>query len=59
MSDPSAIDPGWCPELKPGMIVRHDERRDTDLLMMPERAVILNTTAAAILALCGRSPRRR
>ena len=57
MSQPANIDPQWRPALRRGVVLRYDNRRHAHLLVMPERAVVLNTTAAAILSLsnCRRS----
>jgi pyrroloquinoline quinone biosynthesis protein D len=52
MSAAPPLGRSWCPALKPGAVLRWDEIRETDLLVMPERAVILNATGAAILGLC-------
>jgi len=51
MSQPANIDPRWRPALRRGVVLRHDNRRNADLLVMPERVAVLNTTAAEILAL--------
>ena len=52
MTESSAVEQGWYPTLRPGTLLRRDEIRETDLLVMPERAVVLNATGAAILELC-------
>jgi pyrroloquinoline quinone biosynthesis protein D len=51
MTQAAQPDPGWCPALRPGVMLRHDKRRHTYVLVMPERAVVLNATAAVILSL--------
>lgn len=38
--------------MRTGALLRRDEVRKVDMLLMPERAVALNDTGAAILALC-------
>lgn len=43
---------GWQPRLCRGAVVRHDPARDVELLLLPERVVKLNESAAAILRLC-------
>jgi pyrroloquinoline quinone biosynthesis protein D len=40
------------PRLARGAVLRHDDVRDQDLLLVPERVVKLNGSGAAILALC-------
>jgi pyrroloquinoline quinone biosynthesis protein D len=40
------------PRLARGAVLRHDDVRDQDLLLLPERVVKLNGSGAAILALC-------
>ncbi|MGW1373224.1 pyrroloquinoline quinone biosynthesis peptide chaperone PqqD [Streptomyces sp. NPDC002446] len=42
----------WCPALAPGVHLRHDRVRDTDLLLLPERVVVLEGGAGAVLRLC-------
>jgi pyrroloquinoline quinone biosynthesis protein D len=42
----------WCPRLVPGIMLRHDQTRDKDLLLMPERVVVLNEGAGRIVGLC-------
>jgi len=45
--------PGEAPvALRRSIVLRHDSVRGTDVLVMPERVVVLNRTAAEILALC-------
>jgi pyrroloquinoline quinone biosynthesis protein D len=41
-----------APRLVRKAVLRHDDLRQTDLLLLPERVVKLNPTAAAILRLC-------
>ncbi|MEV7011875.1 pyrroloquinoline quinone biosynthesis peptide chaperone PqqD [Streptosporangium sp. NPDC051022] len=42
----------WRPALAPAIVLRHDSVRGADLLVMPERIVVLNGEAAAVLRLC-------
>lgn len=42
----------WRPALAPAVHLRHDRVRDTDLLLLPERVVVLEGNAAAVLELC-------
>jgi pyrroloquinoline quinone biosynthesis protein D len=48
----SAEDGGWRPALTRFVILRRDRVRDAELLLMPERAVLLNEEAGRILRLC-------
>ncbi len=42
----------WRPALVPAAMLRHDAVRDAELLLLPERVVVLSDTAAQILKLC-------
>ncbi|MFR0354095.1 pyrroloquinoline quinone biosynthesis peptide chaperone PqqD [Streptomyces sediminimaris] len=42
----------WRPRLAPATVLRHDRARDTDLLLVPERVVVLRGAAGAVVALC-------
>jgi pyrroloquinoline quinone biosynthesis protein D len=42
----------WRPALSRSAMLRHDPVRQADLLIVPERIVVLNEEAAAIVALC-------
>ncbi|WP_405672846.1 pyrroloquinoline quinone biosynthesis peptide chaperone PqqD [Streptomyces sp. NBC_01530] len=42
----------WRPVPAPGIVLRHDHARDTDLLLLPERVVVLKGGAGAVVALC-------
>ena len=44
--------PEWRPALARSIVLRHDTVDDTDLLVMPERVVVLNDQAGQILRLC-------
>jgi len=43
---------GWRPAVAPSVLLRHDRVRGADLLVLPERVVVLRGSAAAILRLC-------
>jgi pyrroloquinoline quinone biosynthesis protein D len=45
-------EPQWRPRLAPAIVLRHDRVRDADLLVMPERVVVLAGRAGAVLGLC-------
>jgi pyrroloquinoline quinone biosynthesis protein D len=48
---------GWRPALARSVVLRHDRVRRTDLLVLPERVVVLKGRAADVLRLCdGRRP---
>ncbi|MEN8654631.1 pyrroloquinoline quinone biosynthesis peptide chaperone PqqD [Streptomyces sp. 21So2-11] len=42
----------WHPALVGSAMLRHDDVRDTDLLLLPERVVVLHGPAGSILRLC-------
>ncbi|MEV5751175.1 pyrroloquinoline quinone biosynthesis peptide chaperone PqqD [Actinoallomurus sp. NPDC052308] len=42
----------WRPALAASIVLRRDRVRDRDLLVMPERVVVLNAEAGRILRLC-------
>ncbi|MFI0776700.1 pyrroloquinoline quinone biosynthesis peptide chaperone PqqD [Streptomyces sp. NPDC021212] len=42
----------WRPALAPAVRLRHDRVREVDLLVMPERVVVLRGTAGTVLRLC-------
>lgn len=42
----------WRPALSHSALLRHDPVRQADLLIVPERIVVLNEEAAAIVGLC-------
>jgi pyrroloquinoline quinone biosynthesis protein D len=50
MSEELGLD--YRPRLARKARLRHDSVRDTDLLLLPETVVKLNSTGAAILRLC-------
>ncbi|MFD5433980.1 pyrroloquinoline quinone biosynthesis peptide chaperone PqqD [Kitasatospora sp. NPDC127067] len=42
----------WRPRLAAAVVLRHDRLRGKDLLVVPERVVVLNGRAATVLWLC-------
>jgi pyrroloquinoline quinone biosynthesis protein D len=42
----------WRPRSAPGIVLRHDRIRGTDLLLLPERVVVLKGSAGRIIRLC-------
>ncbi|MFF4571673.1 pyrroloquinoline quinone biosynthesis peptide chaperone PqqD [Streptomyces sp. NPDC001410] len=42
----------WRPALARGVLLRHDPVRDTDLLLLPERVVVLHGSGGAVLGRC-------
>ncbi|MER6419778.1 pyrroloquinoline quinone biosynthesis peptide chaperone PqqD [Streptomyces sp. NPDC001137] len=42
----------WRPALSRGVVLHHDRVRDTDLLLLPERVVVLRGSAGPVLGLC-------
>ncbi|MFD3581201.1 pyrroloquinoline quinone biosynthesis peptide chaperone PqqD [Streptomyces sp. NPDC058683] len=42
----------WRPELARAVVLRHDRVRGTDLLLLPERVVVLHGQAGGVLRLC-------
>jgi pyrroloquinoline quinone biosynthesis protein D len=42
----------WSPALSRSVMLRHDRVRGTDLLLMPERVVVLRGSAGEVLRLC-------
>ncbi|MFD6992430.1 pyrroloquinoline quinone biosynthesis peptide chaperone PqqD [Streptomyces sp. NPDC059943] len=45
-------DSDWKPVLSRSVVLRHDRVRDTDLLVLPERVVVLQGDAGSVLRLC-------
>ncbi|MBT2364399.1 pyrroloquinoline quinone biosynthesis peptide chaperone PqqD [Streptomyces sp. ISL-10] len=45
-------DRAWRPVLSRSVMLRHDPVRDTDLLVLPERVVVLHGAAGPALRLC-------
>ncbi|MFD9905495.1 pyrroloquinoline quinone biosynthesis peptide chaperone PqqD [Streptomyces sp. NPDC059063] len=50
MSDLVRLD--WRPALHRSVLLRHDRVRGVDLLVLPERVVVLRGAAGSIVALC-------
>ena len=48
----SGLPTGWRPSLNRGAVLRHCPVRNAELLIVPERIVVLNDEAAAIVRLC-------
>ncbi|MGW2464759.1 pyrroloquinoline quinone biosynthesis peptide chaperone PqqD [Streptomyces sp. NPDC004457] len=42
----------WCPALAPALMLRHDAVRGTDLLVLPERVVVLEGHGGVVVSLC-------
>lgn len=42
----------WRPALSPVIVLRHDDVRGTDLLVLPERVVVLTGKAGTVVGLC-------
>ncbi|GGW12499.1 hypothetical protein GCM10018980_04610 [Streptomyces capoamus] len=42
----------WCPALAPALLLRHDPVRGADLLVLPERVVVLQGHGGAVVGLC-------
>ncbi|MEU2616638.1 pyrroloquinoline quinone biosynthesis peptide chaperone PqqD [Streptomyces sp. NPDC007157] len=42
----------WRPALARAVVLRHDRVRGTDLLLLPERVVVLHGRAGGVLRLC-------
>lgn len=42
----------WRPALARGVVLRYDRVRGADLLLLPERVVVLDGSAGAVLRLC-------
>ncbi|MFE0457482.1 pyrroloquinoline quinone biosynthesis peptide chaperone PqqD [Streptomyces sp. NPDC058914] len=47
-----APDGAWRPALAPALVLRHDRVRGTDLLVLPERVVVLQGHAGQVVGLC-------
>ncbi|MFD5892907.1 pyrroloquinoline quinone biosynthesis peptide chaperone PqqD [Streptomyces sp. NPDC060366] len=45
-------DSDWKPVLSRSVVLRHDRVRDTDLIVLPERVVVLQGDAGSVLRLC-------
>jgi pyrroloquinoline quinone biosynthesis protein D len=42
----------WRPVLSRGVVLRHDRVRGTDLLLLPERVVVLHGDGGRVVRLC-------
>ncbi|WP_406724012.1 pyrroloquinoline quinone biosynthesis peptide chaperone PqqD [Streptomyces sp. GD-15H] len=42
----------WHPALVPAAVLRHDPARGADLLVLPERVVVLQGRGGAVVGLC-------
>ncbi|MDN3293873.1 pyrroloquinoline quinone biosynthesis peptide chaperone PqqD [Streptomyces ficellus] len=42
----------WRPALRRSVMLRHDPVRDADLLLLPERVVVLHGSAGSVVRLC-------
>ena len=47
-----SADSSWHPRLPAGAVLRHDPTRKTDVLLLPERVIVLHGSARAVLDLC-------
>ncbi|MFE6162284.1 pyrroloquinoline quinone biosynthesis peptide chaperone PqqD [Streptomyces sp. NPDC056486] len=47
-----ALRPDWRPALVRSVLLRHDRVRGVDLLVLPERVVVLRGSAGSIVELC-------
>ncbi|WP_328885405.1 pyrroloquinoline quinone biosynthesis peptide chaperone PqqD [Streptomyces sp. NBC_00316] len=45
-------DEQWRPRLAPALVLRHDRTRGKDVLLLPERVVVLQGGAGPIMELC-------
>ncbi|MDQ1040711.1 pyrroloquinoline quinone biosynthesis protein D [Streptomyces sp. V3I8] len=45
-------DPPWRPCVLAAAVLRHDRVRGTDVLLLPERVVVLHGSGRAVLDLC-------
>ncbi|MFB8442820.1 pyrroloquinoline quinone biosynthesis peptide chaperone PqqD [Streptomyces niveus] len=52
MTGAQEVNSAWRPALSRSVILRHDRVRDTDLLVLPERVVVLRGSAGSVLRLC-------
>jgi len=42
----------WCPRRAPAVLLRHDRVRGNDVLLVPERVVVLTGGARHVVELC-------
>jgi pyrroloquinoline quinone biosynthesis protein D len=45
-------DPPWRPRVLAAAVLRHDRTRGSDVLLLPERVVVLHGSGRAVLDLC-------
>ncbi|MET9900467.1 pyrroloquinoline quinone biosynthesis peptide chaperone PqqD [Streptomyces sp. NPDC006446] len=45
-------DAAWRPRLPASALLRHDRTRDAEVLLLPERVVVLHGSGRAVLELC-------
>ncbi|MGW0877041.1 pyrroloquinoline quinone biosynthesis peptide chaperone PqqD [Streptomyces sp. NPDC002740] len=45
-------DQSWRPRVLKAAVLRHDRTRGTDVLLLPERVVVLHGSGRAVLELC-------
>ncbi|MFG3333071.1 pyrroloquinoline quinone biosynthesis peptide chaperone PqqD [Streptomyces tendae] len=46
------VDSRWRPRVPAAAVLRHDRTRDADVLLLPERVVVLHGSGRAVLDLC-------
>ncbi|MEU5952832.1 pyrroloquinoline quinone biosynthesis peptide chaperone PqqD [Streptomyces sp. NPDC047525] len=51
-TEDDGVRPDWRPALARSVILRHDPVRGVDLLVLPERVVVLRGSAGSVVALC-------
>ncbi|UQT55183.1 pyrroloquinoline quinone biosynthesis peptide chaperone PqqD [Streptomyces durmitorensis] len=51
-TEDEGVRPDWRPALARPVILRHDRVRGVDLLVLPERVVVLRGSAGSIVELC-------
>jgi pyrroloquinoline quinone biosynthesis protein D len=45
-------EPRWRPRVPAAAVLRHDRTRDADVVLLPERVVVLHGSGRAVLDLC-------
>ncbi|MFE9703222.1 pyrroloquinoline quinone biosynthesis peptide chaperone PqqD [Streptomyces sp. NPDC005930] len=45
-------EPHWRPRVPAAAVLRHDRTRNADVLLLPERVVVLHGSGRAVLDLC-------
>ncbi|MEV6293425.1 pyrroloquinoline quinone biosynthesis peptide chaperone PqqD [Streptomyces sp. NPDC051896] len=51
-ASPASLARSWRPVLARGVVLRRDPVRDADLLLLPERVVVLDGSGGAVVRLC-------